>query len=128
MAHEAWLTSHMAYGHELIHSAVEGARSARDHALANQSVSAVLRRSARGSLPMMAIGASVGLLTLYSANKQRTTANQVLFGMLGAIVGLATNLALSTRELTGEMVHEAVKNINTVRDAHWLTKHPIDYA
>lgn len=128
MEQEPWLNSHMAYGHELIHSAVEGARSAREHALANQPVSAVLRRSARGSLTMMAIGASIGLLALYSARKQRTTRNQVLFSMVGAIVGFGTNLALSTRELTGEMVHEAVRNINTVRDAHWLAKHPIDYA
>ena len=128
MANEAWLNSQMAYGHELVHSAVEGARSAREHALANQPVSAVLRRSARQSLPMMAIGASIGLLALYSARKRRTTRNQVLFSMLGAIIGLGTNMALSTRELTGEIVHEAVRNINTVRNAHWLAKHPIDYA
>jgi hypothetical protein len=53
---------------------------------------------------------------------------QVLFSALGAIIGLGTNMALSTRELTSEIVHEAVRNINTVRDAHWLAKHPIDYA
>jgi hypothetical protein len=126
MRHEPWLKSELEYGHDLIHSAVQGARLAREHAFANDPVGTVLARSARASLPSAAIGASVGLL--YSAEKHESTRNQLLLGVLGAVVGFGTNVALSTRQLTGEIVHGAVQNINTVRDAHWLAKHPIDYA
>ena len=123
MRHEAWLKSELEYGHDLVHSAL---RSAGDYALATEPVGSFLARSARASLPWAAIGASVGLL--YSARKHESIRNQVLFGILGGIVGFGTNATLSTRQLAGEMVHGAVRNISTVRDAHWLGKHPIDYA
>jgi len=128
MRQEPGLRSQLEYGRGLIHCAVEGARSARDHALPTESVGAVLARSARASLPWAAIGAYVGLLAVCSAARHKSIRNQVLFGFLGALIGCGTNVAFSTRQLTGEMVHGAVRNINTARDAHWLAKHPIDYA
>jgi len=126
MRHEAWLKSELEYGHDLVHSALQGARSAGEHALTTAPVGAVLARSARASLPWAAIGASAGLL--YSARKHEPIRNRALFGILGAVIGFGTNVALSTRPLTTEIVHGAVRNINTVRDAHWLARHPIDYA
>jgi len=126
MRHEAWLKSELEYGHDLVHSALQGARSAGEHALTTEPVGAVLARSARASLPWAAIGASAGLL--YSARKHEPIRNRALFGILGAVIGFGTNVALSTRPLTTEIVHGAVRNINTVRDAHWLARHPIDYA
>jgi hypothetical protein len=128
MRHEPWLKSELEYGRDLIHSAVQGARSAREHALATEPVGTMLARSARASLPWAAVGASMGLVAVYSRSKHESIRNQVLFGILGAVIGLGTNVALSTRQLTGEIVHGAVQNIKTVRDAHWLAKHPIDYA
>jgi len=130
MRHKPWLKSELEYGRDLIHSAVQGARSAGEHALATEPVGTMLARSARASLPWAAIGASVGLLSVYSARKHESIRNQALFGILGAVIGIGfgTNVALSTRQLTGEIVHGAVRNINAVRDAHWLAKHPIDYA
>ena len=126
MTHGPWLKSELEYGHHLIHSAVEGARSAGKHALTTEPVGTVLARSARASLLGAAIGASVGLL--YPARKHEPIRNQVLFGVLGGIIGFGTNVALSTRPLTSEIVHGAVRNMNAVRDAHWLARHPIDYA
>ena len=128
MRHEPWLKSQLEYGHDLIHSAMEGARSAEEHARTTQPVGVLLTRSARASLPWAAIGAYVGLLAVGSAARHKSIRNQVLFGFLGALIGCGTNVAFSTRQLTGEMVHGAVRNINTARDAHWLAKHPIDYA
>ena len=128
MRREPWLKSQLEYGHDLIHSAVEGARSAGEHALATEPLGAVLARSARASLPWAAIGASVGLLAVYPARKHESIRNGLLLGVLGAVIGFGTNVAFSTRPLTGEIVHGAVRNINAVRDAHWLAKHPIDYA
>ncbi len=128
MKHEPWLKSQLEYGHDLLHSAVEGARSAEEHALATQPVGVILTRSARASLPWAAIGASVGLLAVYAARKHTSTRNQLLFGLLGAALGFGTKTALSTRQLTGEIVHGAVRGVNSARDAHWLARHPIDYA
>ena len=126
MRHKPWLKSELEYGRDLIHSGVEGARSAREHALATEPVGAILARSARASLPWAAIGASVGFV--YSARKHESIRNGVLLGVLGAVIGVGTSVAFSTRQLTGEIVHGAVQNTKTVRDAHWLAKHPIDYA
>ena len=128
MRHEPWLKSELEYGRDLIHSAVQGARSVREHALATEPVGTMLARSARASLPWAAVGASMGLVAVYSGSKHESIRNQVLFGILGAVIGLGTSVALSTRQLTGEIVHGAVQNTKTVRDAHWLARHPIDYA
>jgi hypothetical protein len=128
MKHEPWLKSQLEYGHDLIHSAVEGARVAEEHACTAEPVGALLTRSARASLPWAAVGAYVGLVAVCSGRQQKSIRNQILFGLLGAVIGFGTNVAFSTRQLTGEMVHGAVRNINTARDAHWLAKHPVDYA
>jgi RsiW-degrading membrane proteinase PrsW (M82 family) len=128
MKHEPWLKSQLEYGHDLIHSAVEGARAAEEHARTAEPLAVLLTRSALASLPWAAVGASVGLLAVSSGRKHQSIRNQILFGLLGAVIGFGTNVAFSTRQLTGQMVHGAVRNINTARDAHWLAKHPVDYA
>ncbi len=128
MRQEPWLKSELEYGRDLIHSAVQGVRSAGEHALATEPVGTMLARSARASLPWAAVGASMGVLAVYSARKHESIRNEVLFGILGAVIGFGTNVALSNQQLTGEIVHGAVRNITAVRDAHWLAKHPIDYA
>ncbi|HVP52353.1 MAG TPA: hypothetical protein VMT05_09605 [Terriglobales bacterium] len=128
MRHEPWLKSQLQYGRDLIHSAVEGARSAEEHARTTEPVRVLLTRSARASLPWAAIGASLGLLAVYSAGKQKSIRNQLLFGLAGAALGFGAKAALGTRRLTGEMVDGAVRSVSSVRDAHWLAKHPIDYA
>ena len=126
MRHEAWLESELEYGHDLVHSALQGARLAGEHALATEPVGEILARSVRQSLPWAAIGAF--LLSVYSATQHRTIRNQILFCVVGAVIGSGANVALSTRQLSGEIVHGALRDINTVRNAHWLAKHPIDYA
>ena len=128
MRHEPWLKSQLDYGHDLIHSAVEGARSAEEQARSTKPMGALLTQSARASLPWAAIGAYVGLVAVYSVRKHQSIRNQLLFGLVGAALGFGTKAALSTRQLTGEIVHGAVRSVNSVRDAHWLAKHPIDYA
>lgn len=128
MRSQAWWKTQLEYGHDLIHSALEGARSAGEHAAATQPVRAVLARSAWSSLPWAALGASLGIMAGYSAARHKSVRKEVLFGLLGAMIGFGANVALSTRQLAGEIVHGAARNVGTVRDAHWLTKHPIDYA
>jgi hypothetical protein len=125
---QTWLKSEVGCGEEYVRSAITGARSARDKALASQPASTVLGRSALTSLPPAAMGAFVGLLAGHCGSKRHSVRNAAVFGLLGAAIGFGTNMALSTRYVTEETVRGAVKNINTVRDAHWLAKNPIDYA
>jgi hypothetical protein len=44
------------------------------------------------------------------------------------MIGLVVGLAWKTRELTASMGRSALKEMNAVRDQHWLENHPIDYA
>ncbi len=128
MKFDDWLKSEVEYGRALMQSAVEGARSAREKALASEPVAQVLTRSARKSAACGVAGASLGLIAVYLSVKHRSVRNAVGFGLLGAIVGFGSSMALSTRELTSGMAHGALAKMGTVRDAHWLAHHPIDYA
>ncbi|MGA8149565.1 MAG: hypothetical protein WB952_01210 [Terriglobales bacterium] len=51
-----------------------------------------------------------------------------MYGLLGGAIGLGAGIAWETRCLTARAAGGALKNIGKVRDEHWLTKHPIDYA
>jgi hypothetical protein len=128
MKPHTWLESEVGYGEELVRSAVVGGRSARDKALAPEPAGLVLARLARTSLPCAAMGASIGVLALYSRSKRRSARSAVAYGLLGGLIGFVANMALSTRQITGETVRGAMRSVRTVRDAHWLGKNPIDYA
>lgn len=123
MALETWLKSEVEYGGELVRCAVAGARTA------GEPVGAVLARSARASWPWLTVGASIGLLASCLGNRRKSRAGAAVCGvLLGAAVGFSANVAFSTRQLAEDSVRGAMRNINGVRDAHWLAKHPIDYA
>ena len=51
-----------------------------------------------------------------------------MFGLLGGVIGFAGSIAWATRHMTGGMARGALQKVNVVRDAHWLSKHPVDYA
>jgi hypothetical protein len=125
---QTWLNSEVGYGAELIRSAIVGGRSARDKALAPKSASLVLAHFARTSLPWAVIGASMSILALYSRSKCRSLRSAVGFGLTGAVIGFSANMALRTWPITAKTLHGALRNLNTVRDAHWLEKNPINYA
>jgi hypothetical protein len=50
------------------------------------------------------------------------------FGLLGGAIGFGAGVAWESRRLTASVAGSALRNIGRVRDEHWLTKHPIDYA
>ncbi len=128
MKFDDWLKSEVKYGRDLMHSAVEGARTGREQALASGRVSDVLTRSAHMSAAAGALGASLGLIAVYLGMKRKSLRSALGFGLVGAVVGFSSSMAFCTRELTSGMAHGALAKMNTVRDAHWLAKHPIDYA
>lgn len=122
------LKSLLAYGCDLIGSAVEGARSAEQQIFEGQSPRSVLMRSARSSLAPSATAVSLGLLTGYCVSRRGSAPNAVAFGLAGAVIGFAGGMAWSTRRMTGGVARGAIKKMSATRDAHWLANHPVDYA
>ncbi|MGO9796465.1 MAG: hypothetical protein ACLPLZ_10275 [Terracidiphilus sp.] len=75
-----------------------------------------------------ALGACIGVLGSYSGYRRKSIARTLAFGFLGGAIGLGAGLAWESRRLTASVAGSALRNIGRVRDEHWLTKHPIDYA
>jgi hypothetical protein len=50
------------------------------------------------------------------------------FGLLGGAIGLGAGLVWENRCLAASVAGGALRNIDRVRDEHWLEKNPIDYA
>jgi hypothetical protein len=123
-----WLKSSVGYGRSLVGSGWEGLRSAEQAALGEASIGSVLVGALRESWLPAAIGAYVGALG--AALGQRRKPNYpALVGasLLGGVIGLTTGTAWGTRRLAGDMARGARKNIDAVRDRHWLEKNPIPY-
>ena len=122
-----WVKSELEYSQDLVHSAVEGARFGCRRAGVVEPARSLFADAARNSLPLAAIGACVIPLAA-RLTRGRKRRNEALLGLLGAAIGFGAGIAFTTRPLMEEMAHEAVHNINGVREAHWLEQHPIDYA
>ena len=128
MSLDAWLKSGVAYGWDLLRSAAEGARFAGEQIREGESPRSVLVRSARTSLVPGVAVASLGLVAGYWVSKRKPRHNVVAFGLLGAVIGFACGMAWGTRHVTGGIARGAIKKMDAARDAHWLSKHPVDYA
>jgi hypothetical protein len=125
---EGWLKSGIEYGWDLLRSAVEGARSAEEQIREEESPGSVLRRSALTSLAPTVAVASLGLAAGYLVSRRKSAHRAAAFGFAGAVIGFAGGMAWSTRHMTGDMARGARKKIDATRNAHWLAKHPVDYA
>jgi len=124
-----WFKSNFDYTRALVSSGVEGARVGARTALEGAPAAALVLHSIRESGMPALIGAYIGALGASLGTRRRRAYGVVLIStMLGAAIGFTTGLAWGTRHLTGGMARRARKNIDAVRDAHWLAKHPIDYA
>lgn len=115
------------YGRALVHSGLSGLRSGRDSQLEGRRLSAVLTRSALASLSLAALGACAGLLGFHRHDR-RSISRTVVFVVAGSAIGFAAGFTWKTRNLTASMARSAMKEMGTVRDEHWIEKHPIDYA
>ncbi len=126
-ADESWRST-FRYGRALVSSGVSGLSSGRDAHLHGQPLSEALAESARASLGLATLGACAGLLQMCLPGRRHRIAKTVVCSALGTAVGFAAGFAWKTRELTEDMARAAVKQMNVVRDEHWLDLHPIDYA
>jgi len=125
---ELLLKSNLRYGRALVKSGVSGLSNGREAHLQGQPLSSALAESARASLGMAAVGACAGLLRYYLPSRRSRIAQTVACGVVGSAIGFVAGFAWKTRTLTESMAHSAMKQINVVRDEHWLDRHPIDYA
>lgn len=122
------LETYLHYGRSLANSGAAGMRSGRDAYLNGKPLGAVLTQKARASLGLAAIGACAGLLQCLAPGRRRRIPTSIALGVAGSAIGFFAGFTWKTRELTASMVHAAAKNMNVVRDEHWLARHPIDYA
>jgi hypothetical protein len=128
MRAEQSLRSNLNYGRRLVKSGVAGLFHGRDEHLQGQALSQVLTRSMRASLALTALGAGTGLLRYYLPARRARLAKTIASGFAGGAIGFALAFAWKTRGLAESMSCSAVKQMNVVRDQHWLDRHPIDYA
>lgn len=123
-----WLGSNIDYGRNLVNSGVEGARTAGETYLHEESMASVLIDAVRQSWMPAAVGAYVGALGASLGQRRKPNYGAVVgAGLLGAAIGVVTGMAWGTRHLTGDMARGAMKKIDATRDAHWLEKNPIPY-
>jgi hypothetical protein len=123
-----WSKSNAEYGRKLLDSGIEGARSGQEEFLNGQSLTPFLSESARHALLPAALGACIGVLGSYAGGRQKSIFRSLAYGLLGGAIGFGAGLAWENRGFTASVAGGAMKNIGKVRDEHWLTKHPIDYA
>jgi hypothetical protein len=74
-----------------------------------------------------AIGAAAGMW-IASRSKRSSGSGLALAGLIGCAVGLGCGFAWVSRGVTGALARGAMREIDTVRDARWLERNPIDYA
>ncbi len=123
-----WSETTARYGRKLVESGLAGARSGREEFLHGSPLATFLNRSVRHALGPAMIGACLGALgsspTIFHRRRDRV----LVGGLLGGIVGMGVGFAWQSRRLTESVASGAWKNLNKVRDEHWLERHPIDYA
>lgn len=120
--------TYLRYGRSLANSGAAGMRNGRDVYLNGKPLGAVLSQKARASLGLAAIGACAGLLQCFASGRDRRIPKGILLGAVGSAVGFIAGFSWKTRDLTSSMVQGAARNMGSARDAHWLDRHPIDYA
>ncbi len=123
-----WSEATARYGHRLVESGLEGARSGREEFLHGGNLATFLGQSLRHALGPAMIGACLGALGSVPANIRRKPARIMVYGLLGGLTGLGLGLAWESRGLTESLASGAWKSLSRVRDEHWLERHPIDYA
>ena len=123
-----WSKLNADYGRRLLDSGIEGARSGQQAFLNGKSLTPFLSESVRSAMLPAALGACIGVLSSYSAYRQKSVTRALRFGFLIGAACLGAGLAWESRRLTATVAESALRRIDKLREEHWLTEHPIDYA
>ena len=123
-----WSQSEVDYGRKVLHSGLAGARSGRETFLHEKPFTPFLSGAVRkASMPAL-IGAIAGVVASHPRNRQTSACKALAYGFFGGAIGLAMGIAWHSRAFTACVTNSALRNMTTVRNEHWLDKHPIDYA
>jgi len=118
------LKSEITYLRYLTGAVLEGITSARK-ATAGRSFTPVLTTAV---WTPMAIGAAIGVLSASLNRKNRPAYRVAVGGLLGSALGFGASVAWTSRDFTGAVAWSTIQKVNSVRDARWLEKNPINYA
>ena len=122
------IKSNVGYVKDLVGSGLEGAGTFRKAALEDSDVASEWSDTAHESWIPALIGVALGALGGYFIDDRRSARNAVVGGLVGGAVAIGGHLAWGSRHVTGAMARGAARNINSVRDQHWLSKNPVTYA
>jgi hypothetical protein len=121
------IKGNLAYSKELLDSGIAGAKDARAAVLGARENTDMLTAAVQESWQGAAIGVLAGAIVGALADDREPVRGVVAGGILGAVLGFGCSLAWKTRPLTSAMAREAGRRVGTVRDQHWLTRHPVNY-
>ncbi len=123
MADNHFIADTFRYGRELVHAGIEGIRAG--DRLTSRTSHVRVTRSAGQSLLAAAVASSVALFAYKLKKKQNHRITPVL--ACGA-VAFCADFLWRTGGTTPKIIECAEREIEKVRDQHWLNAHPIDYA
>lgn len=123
-----WSKSNLEYGRKVLDSGLEGAHTGREAFLHGRPLTPFLHESVSSAWKPAVVGACVGVLAGYPGNGHKSTSRMFALGIVGAAFGFVAGVGWGSRGLTVSVARGALRNIEKVRDAHWLEIHPIDYA
>ncbi len=123
-----WSKFEVDYGRKVLNSGLEGARSGREAFLDGKSLAPFLSESVRNALKPAAIGVCIGVLGSCPGNRHNSVGRVLAFGLLGGTIGFGAGVVWENRRLAASVAGGALRNIDRMRDEHWLERHPIDYA
>jgi len=121
------LKSEAIYARDLVKAGLDAATSAAKPGPDGQPPASIARASQLALVPT-AMGVAVGVLGIYLGRKDRNVVSAVLGGLVGGAIGFTGGVAWGTRDQTRLACQNAAQNVQAVRDAHWLEKHPVAYA
>jgi len=75
-----------------------------------------------------AIGAAIRVLSANLSKRDRSGYRVAVGGLVGGALGFGAGVAWTSRAFTGAIARSTIQKVNSVRDARWLEKNPIDYA
>ena len=122
------MTNKVAYGRKLANAGLTGIRTGQETAFLDQSFSALVIDSLPDSLTLAAVGACIGILRPCLTRRHNRLPRALAGGVVGSALGLCAGFAWKTRAATSGIVHSARKEMDRVRDEHWLEMNPITYA
>lgn len=121
------LTSEVVYAYRLLQAGFGACAPVREAGASQPNRTSPFHKTSSGWAPA-AVAAAVGIVGALVLRRDKSLNSLAVSGLIAGSIGFGGALAWGSRDRTAEIARAAVKNINAVRDSHWLDKYPIDYA